>query len=302
MSSNLAVFPYHGLTSAPSTQTRIPYWSGSLASGQWWEVYQGNALDALSVIEDESIDCCMTSPPYFWLRDYGDPDQIGMEESVEEYVQSIASAMAGVQEVLKPDGLLFLNLGDTYYSGKGESQGKDNKSKKRRFGLRAVDKSGGLGIGLQRKSAIGIPWRVAIDMMQSGWVLRSTIIWHREKCLPEFVSDRPRRSYEYVFMFAKNRRYHFDREPLIEQNIDEDVWTIAPERNGAREIDTAPFPQELVQRCLAIGCRPDGVVLDPFAGSGTTLSVALSEGRSAVGIELNQDFCRYIVNQLHRLI
>ncbi len=302
MSSNLVVLPCDGLRSAPGVQRPVSDWSGSLTSGQRWEVYQGNALEKLSVIENDSIDCCVTSPPYFWLRDYGDPKQIGMEESVEEYVQSIGDVMAAVQEVLKPDGLLFLNLGDTYYSGKGESQGKDSKSKKRRFGLRAVDKSGGLGIGLQRKSVIGIPWRVAIHMIQRGWVLRSTIIWHREKCLPEFVSDRPRRSYEYVFMFAKNRRYYFDRERLIEQNIDEDVWTIAPERNGARDIDTAPFPQELVTRCLAIGCRPKGTVLDPFAGSGTTLSVALAEGHSAIGIELNHDYCRYIVNQLHCLI
>lgn len=278
------------------------FWHGSILSGQRWSVYQGDAVSTLSAFDPESFDCCMTSPPYFWLRDYGDNHQIGQEDTVEGYIKSITDVMDGVYKTLKSDGLLFLNLGDTYYSGKGESQGKDAKSKKRRFGLRAVDKSGGLGIGLQRKSSIGIPWRVAIEMMKKNWVLRSTIIWHRDKCLPENVKDRPRRSYEYVFMFAKNRKYYFNREPLESQDFDEDVWTIPPEKNNKREIDTAPYPDELVRRCLSIGCRENGKVLDPFAGSGTTLRVAINNGFSATGIELNGTFCQYIVNQLNTLI
>jgi DNA modification methylase len=162
-----------------------------------------------------------------------------------------------------------------------------------------VDKSGGLGINLQRKSAIGIPWRVAEKMCQKRWILRSSIIWHREKCLPEAVKDRPRRSYEFVFMFAKSRYYHFDRQPLIAKNIDEDVWTIParPRNNGG--IDTAPYPDELVERCIDIGCRDGGTVLDPFAGSGTTLRVALRKNRSAIGIELHPDFCAHIARELN---
>lgn len=221
-----------------------------------------------------------------------------MEDSVEGYVATISNVMLQVKRVLKSSGILFLNLGDTYYSGKGESQGVDSKSKKRRFGLRAVDKSGGLDIGYQRKSLIGIPWRVAIRMCEQGWVLRSSIIWHRDKCLPEAVKDRPRRSYEFVFMFAKERKYHFDREPLISQNIDEDVWTIPPRSKNNGKTETAPFPEELVERCLTIGCPPEGIVLDPFAGSGTTLKVALSLGHSTVGIELNPTFCKHILASL----
>jgi DNA modification methylase len=244
----------------------------------------------------------ITSPPYFWLRNYGIDGQLGLEETVEEYVSGLNKVMSGVFRVLKPDGLLFLNLGDTYYSGKGESQGTDSKSSKRRFGLRAVDKSGGLGINLQRKSAIGVPWRVAERMCSSGWILRSSIIWHREKCLPEAVKDRPRRSYEFVFMFAKGRHYHFDRRPLVAKNVDEDVWTIAarPRLNGA--LDTAPYPDELVERCLDIGCREHGVVLDPFAGSGTTMRVALEKQRSTIGIELHPDYCVHIAAQLSRTV
>jgi len=275
-------------------------WRGATSSGYTWVVKQGDAARALTSIEDESVDCTVTSPPYFWLRSYGITGQLGLEETVEDYVNALNAAMSGVFRVLKSDGLLFLNLGDTYYSGKGESQGQDSKSSKRRFGLRAVDKSGGLGINLQRKSAIGIPWRVAEKMCASGWILRSSIIWHREKCLPEPVKDRPRRSYEFVFMFAKARHYYFDRRPLIAKNVDEDVWTIParPKLNG--NLDTAPYPDELVERCIDIGCRERGTVLDPFAGSGTTLRVALAKHRSAIGIELHPDYCVHIAAELSR--
>jgi DNA modification methylase len=267
---------------------------------QSWSLFEGDALLALQKMENDSVDCIVTSPPYFWLRDYGIQGQIGLEETVDGYVDAINSIMNECQRVLKKEGTLFLNLGDTYYSGKGESQGKDAKSKKRRFGLRAVDKSGGLDIGYQRKSLIGIPWRVAIKLCQNNWVLRSSIIWHRDKCLPEAVRDRPRRSYEFIFMFAKSRHYYFDRKPLIEQNIDEDVWTIPPRSRKTGKIDTAPFPEELVERCLSIGCPEKGIVLDPFVGSGTTMRVALENGCNTIGIELSSTFCKYIINSLNK--
>ncbi|MEP7211979.1 MAG: site-specific DNA-methyltransferase [Acidobacteriota bacterium] len=274
---------------------------GMTQDGTPWSVHNGVAIDILRKFEKDSINCCVTSPPYYWLRDYGVENQIGLENTVAEYVNAIADTMDEVYRTLQPSGLLFLNLGDTYYSGKGEAQGKDRKSNKRRFGLRAVDKSGGLGIGVQRKSMIGIPWRVAIEMAQRGWILRSSIIWHRKKALPEFVRDRPRRSYEFVFMFANSRFYYFDRGPLVKDNVDEDVWTIMPRAKAANGIDTAPFPDELVERCLEIGCPPNGSVLDPFAGSGTTLRVAATSGRPATGIELNSDFCLHIVKELAKL-
>jgi DNA modification methylase len=263
-----------------------------------WELYQGDAREVLEQIPNESVNCVITSPPYFWLRDYGVEDQIGLEDTVEGYVSAIAEIMMQVQRVLRKDGTVFLNLGDTYYSGKGKSHGTDKKSKKRRFGLRAVDKSGGLDIGYERKSIIGIPWRVAIRMCEQGWVLRSSIIWHRDKCLPEYVLDRPRRSYEFVFMFAKSRKYYFNRKPLIDNNVDEDVWTIATRSKNNGKVDSAPFPEELVVRCLDIGCYPGGVVLDPFVGSGTTMQVALAKRSPAIGIELNPDFCEYILKTL----
>jgi DNA modification methylase len=295
MANNKSVTPVEDVLDAAKIEEKE--WHGKNLLNKTWSVYQGDAKKVLKNIPDESINCVVTSPPYFWLRDYGVDNQIGMEETVDGYVQAISAVMDDVQRVLQKDGLLFLNIGDTYYSGKGQSQGKDKKSNKRRFGLRAVDKSGGLDIDIQRKSVIGIPWRVAIEMTTRKWVLRSPIIWHRENCLPEHVIDRPIRSYEYIFMFAKGRRYYFNKKPLIDKKVEEDMWTItARPKNGG--LDTAPYPDELVQRCLEIGCKPGGTVLDPFLGSGTTTRVALSMGYSAIGIELNKEFCQYSVDQL----
>ena len=271
-------------------------WSG-VANGQRWTLLCGDATAAMKHVKTESVNCIITSPPYYSLRDYGVDGQIGLENTVTEYVSSLCKVMDEAYRVLCKDGVLFLNLGDTYYSGKGASHGKDSKSHKRRFGLRPVDKSGGLGINIERKSIIGIPWRVAIEMTARRWVLRAPIVWHRDKALPEFVKDRPARSYEYIFMFVKSRKYYFNKKPLIDQKIDEDVWTIVPRPSGT-EIETAPYPDELVERCIDIGCPTGGVVLDPFVGSGTTIDVAIAKDRSAIGIDINRCFCDYILKKL----
>jgi DNA modification methylase len=273
--------------------------SGCTRASAKWHVYNGDSLKVLQDLPDASFNCVITSPPYFWLRDYGVDGQIGLEENVSDYINSLCSVMDAVQRVLRNDGVLFLNLGDTYYSGKGESQGVDKKSSKRRFGLRAVDKSGGLGIGIKPKSLIGIPWRVAIEMTNRSWILRSSIIWYRKNALPEAVKDRPKRSYEHLFMFTKSRKYYFDRQALEEEE-QEDMWTIVARPKGSH-LGTAPFPDELVERCLRVGCPPEGSVLDPFAGGGTTLRVAANSGRDATGIELNPEFCQYTISELSQL-
>lgn len=275
-------------------------WVGRSA-GQAWAIYHGAAIEVLRQMPPGSVDCIITSPPYYWLRDYQAPGQIGLEDTVEQYVNALADVMLEAKRVLKPRGLAFLNIGDTFYSGKGESQGQDGKSRKRRFGLRAVDKSGGLGIGLKRKSLIGIPWRVGIELTKGGWVLRSSVIWYRKNRLPEHVQDRPSRSYEYVFIMAKSRKYDFNKRALLDRNIDDDLWTISAQPKPTDGLKTAPFPDELVERCLDIGCREGGIVLDPFVGSGTTVRVAVMSGRSGVGIDLNKDFCRYAVDSMKEL-
>ena len=273
-------------------------WCGESEDGVKWAVYNGPALDTLKELPDSSVNCVVTSPPYFWLRDYGVEGQIGMEDSISEYVLSITEIMCEVKRVLRQDGVAFFNIGDTFYSGKGESQGQDGKSKKRRFGLRAVDKSGGMGIGLQRKSLIGIPWRLATNFMENGWAVRSAIIWHRENRLPEHVHDRPGRSYEYIFLLAKARKYYFNKQPLVDKKIEEDMWTISPQPKAFGGLDTAPFPDELVKRCLEVGCPEQGVVLDPFLGSGTTIRVANQMNMSGLGIDLNREFCEYAASTL----
>ena len=277
----------------PDSNHSTTHWAGQTGEGKRWDVYLGDANTVLGTFTDNSFQCVVTSPPYYWLRDYGIDGQIGKEWKINDYVQAIADVMDQVKRVLTSDGVLFLNIGDTYYSGKGESQGVDKKSRKRRFGLRAVDAS---GLGLPMKSLIGIPWRVAIEMVDRGWVLRSSIIWDRLHSLPESVKDRPGRTYEYIFMFVKSRKYYFNQQALNGQK--DDVWTIKARPKPTPGISTAPFPDELVQKCLDVGCPHNGNVLDPFAGSGTTLRVALQTKRNATGIDLNPDFCSYMVKEL----
>ncbi|MEC4682058.1 MAG: DNA methyltransferase [Nitrospirota bacterium] len=149
---------------------------GNASNGASWHIHHGDALKVLKTLPSEYFHCVVTSPPYYWLRDYDVEGQIGHEENITDYLNAIAAVMDEIYRVLRKNGLVFLNLGDTYYSGKGKSHGDDPKSTKRRFGLRAVDKSGGLGIGLRPKSMIGIPWRVAIEIANRKWVLRSASV------------------------------------------------------------------------------------------------------------------------------
>lgn len=303
------------MTSAPlseqsqpsaSVQTAHAAWSGARlprrfaegATGEYfWRLFHGDNHHVLSKLPEASVNCVITSPPYFWQRDYGVEGQYGLESSIEGFVANLRRTFTGIRRVLVPDGLVFLNLGDTYYSAKGRPHGVDAKHRSRRLpGLRAVD---GPGLGLPRKSLIGIPWRVALGLQQDGWTLRSDIIWVRNSAIPEPTArDRPWRKYEHVFVFAKSTRYFFDREGLASE---EDVWFIEPERNSlARGTHYAPYPRELVRRCIATGCPESGIVLDPFVGGGTTMSVALECGRSAVGIDLSPDFCKHVASTLRK--
>jgi DNA modification methylase len=239
----------------------------------------------------------VTSPPYFWQRDYKVAGQIGLEPSIDGYVGSVCDTMDEVKRVLNRQGVLFLNLGDTYYSAKGKPQGHDPKHNGRRLKvLRAVDTS---GLGVPQKTLIGIPWRVALEMMSRGWILRAPIIWRRDKAIPEpNALDRPWRTYEFMFMFTKSRRYNFTRVPLKSCRV-EDVWTIESRARVGRG-HPAVFPAELVRRCLQLGNPHCGPVLDPFVGSGTVLRVALKLGMSAVGIDLNPRFCKAIIKELQK--
>ena len=282
------------LTSPSCVQTcGLTEWKGRTKAGLTWNVRRGDVSEVLSTFPADHFNCVVTSPPYYWQRDYDTAGQIGLESTIDEYVDRIASAFDAVHRVLRRDGLLFLNLGDTYYSAKGQPKGRDRKNRARRFGLRAVDAS---GLGVPRKTAIGIPWRVAVEMISRKWTLRSPIIWYREKAIPEpTAKDRPWRKYETVFMFSKSPRYYFSRDALAG---DEDIWFIPNRAKSNNGLHAAAFPDQLVQRCIQIGCPHDGIVLDPFAGSGTTLRVALQSQRRCVGIDINPNYCQYIARVL----
>jgi excisionase family DNA binding protein len=268
---------------------------GTIPSGTPWKVLTGDILDGLRALASNSVDCIVTSPPYYWQRDYEVEGQIGHESTIDAYVRSLTTAFAEARRVLAPDGVFFLNLGDTYYSAKGKPHGTDKKHNGRQMArrkLRAVD---GPGLGLPRKSLIGIPWRVAFALQADGWTLRSAAIWQRPGSMPEpTATDRPHRTYEHVFIFSKGPRYFFDRAGLAG---DEDIWQIVarPENPGAH---FAPFPKEIVERCLACGCKPGGTVLDPFVGSGTTMLVALKKGSPAIGIDLKPEYCAFIEQRI----
>jgi|GEM_PF-189192 len=266
---------------------RVRVREGNVGKGLSYRLITADVCAGLRALPRQSINAIVTSPPYFWQRDYNVEGQIGHEATVAGYVNALVDAFSEAKEVLVDNGLVFLNLGDAYYNAKGKPHGRDKKHSARQIArqkLRAVD---GPGLGLPRKSLIGLPWRVALAMQAKGWTLRSSVIWHRPNALGEpTAKDRPWRTHENVFIFSKQPRYFFNRAGL---NGEEDIWTIRarPENPYAH---CAPFPAELVERCLRCGCPPNGTVLDPFAGSGTTLVVALLSGRSAVGIELNDEY------------
>jgi DNA modification methylase len=276
--------------------TGLHSWSGHTAAEVPWELHRGDAAQVLAGLGKDRFQCAVTSPPYYWQRDYKVQGQLGLEATIQEYVDNLVKVFQALRPSLKTDGLLFLNLGDTYYSAKGMPKGDDKKNKARRFGLRAVD---GPGLGVPRKTTIGIPWRVALAMIADGWVLRSPIIWQRPAPLPEPSSkDRPWRTYETIFMFARMPRYRFNRAAL---GGDEDIWRIGNRPQSSKGLHSAAFPEELALRCIEIATTIGDEVIDPFAGTGTTLAAALRNGRSAVGIDLAPAYCEFAANRLAQL-
>ncbi|MDN3544041.1 site-specific DNA-methyltransferase [Kinneretia asaccharophila] len=250
----------------------------------------GDSLSVLKTLPSDVFNVAVTSPPYFWARDYGYEGQIGHEDELVEYVNALANIFDEVKRTLHPEGVFFLNIGDTFYSGNGQPHGQDPRCSSRQFmrkKLRAVDKS---GWDIPKKSMIGVPWKLAFEMQSRGWTLRSDIIWNRCNAFSEPTArDRPHRQYEHLFMFTKSRFYSFDRSALPE----EDVWNIPIERN-VRIDHNAAFPSELVKRCVEAASPVGGKVLDPFVGSGTTVDTALRLGRHAVGIDMSSMYLQQV--------
>jgi DNA modification methylase len=286
-------------------------------------VYLGDAAEVLAEQTAGSVQCIVTSPPYFGLRDYGVDGQLGLEASPAEYVAAMVAVFTESRRVLADDGVLWLNLGDSYASTGGRSGIGANAtvgSTIRQDETRTRPVS-----ALPSKNLLGVPWRVAFALQDAGWILRNAVIWNKPNAMPESVTDRLSTRYEHVFLFSKSRRYCFDLDPIREAPTNRKVqpsdFTKATEpwgsgtglaihtgtrlpHDGGRNpgdvwtISTSPFPgahfacmpPELARRCILAGCPEDGTVYDPFTGSGTTAMVARSLGRRFVGSELNPDY------------
>jgi len=259
-------------------------------------IHVGDCLEVLRGMDSASVQTCVTSPPYWGLRDYGVEGQLGLEKTPDEYVAKMVDVFREVRRVLRDDGTLWLNLGDSYSarSGTGYTQMATTAP------------------GLKTKDLIGIPWRVAFALQADGWYLRQDIIWHKPNPMPESVRDRCTKAHEYIFLLSKSRRYYFDSEAMKEPTVQSEsgfgnetrnrrsVWSV--NLRPYKGAHFATFPPDLIRPCVRAGCPIGGVVLDPFAGSGTTAQVAFEEGRLSVLCELNPSYVKLIEERLAPLL
>lgn len=254
------------------------------------DILIGDSRKLLKDIPDQTFQMCVTSPPYWGLRDYGIKGQIGAETMIDAYYADLVAIFREVRRTLRDDGTLWLNIGDSYTSGGRTWRDVDDKN-----GARGMDYRAPTPEGLKPKDLIGVPWRLAFALQLDGWYLRTDIVWHKPNGQPESVKDRPTRSHEYVFLFSKNERYFYDWEAMKEPTADgkgersrRTVWSINTEPYTGAHF--AAFPPELVRSCIIGGSELGSIVLDPFLGSGTTGMVALQLGRGFVGIELKKEY------------
>ncbi|MGM0843316.1 MAG: DNA-methyltransferase [Bacillota bacterium] len=265
------------------------------------EILIGDTANILKSFPEKTFQSCITSPPYWGLRDYGIDGQIGAEETIDAYIKNLVDVFREVHRVLKDDGTLWLNIGDSYTSGNRGWRDKDKKNPARAMSYRPPNPE-----GLKNKDLIGVPWKIAFALQQDGWYLRSDIIWNKPNCQPESVKDRPTRSHEYVFLLTKSEKYYYDYEAIKEPGANgklknrRTVWNI--NTKPFKEAHFAVFPPALVEPCILAGSRPDSIVLDPFFGSGTVGEVAMEKGRKCLGIELNPEYgeiARKRIDQVH---
>lgn len=292
------------------------------------KIYQGDTLQILKTWPDQFVDCVITLPPYWGLRDYGVEGQLGLEKTPEEYIEKMVEIFREVRRVLKKEGTAWINLGDSYAAG-GNGGGTE-KQDSNRGTLALKGKVKKAPPGLKPKDLVGIPWMVAFALRADGWYLRQDIIWAKPNPMPESVIDRCTKSHEYIFLMAKSQKYYFDQNALKETAITaqrpsrragwatgkdhsaiggtpfafmesglrnrRSVWTLTT--TPFPEAHFATFPEALITPMILAGCPRGGIVLDPFMGSGTTGAVAKKLGRNYLGIELNP---AYIVMAEKRL-
>ncbi len=285
----------------------------------------GDCKQNLSTFLPKTARMCVTSPPYYGLRNYGDEDrQIGQENTPEEYIQNLVEVFREVREVLTDDGTLWLNMGDSYYNyrpGKGQALVKQSVSNTKQDLPDKCAKRANKLQGLKEKDLIGIPWMLAFALRADGWYLRQDIIWHKPNPMPESVRDRCTKAHEYIFLLSKNKHYYYDNDAIKEPAKDwgtrdrtkgkyhnkgtglqphtgltksyptknkRSVWSIT--KRPYKGAHFATYPPELIEPCIKAGSQEGDCVLDPFMGSGTTAAVAKSLGRDYIGCELHEDY------------
>ena len=276
--------------------------------------------------EGVKVQTCITSPPYYGLRDYGHSGQIGLEESPEEFIDNLVDVFRHVRNILADDGVIWVNIGDSYYNyrpGKGQALVKQTVASNDQDLPQTCARRGNKLEGLKEKDLIGIPWMLAFALRADGWYLRQDIIWHKPNPMPESVRDRCTKAHEYIFLLSKSKNYYFDNEAIkydatstdnTNRNRDDTRLNNTPGRTkmgGLKKndytkankrsvwtVNTKPYkgahfavyPQELIEPCVLAGSREGDIVLDPFMGSGTTAAVAIKNGRKYLGCELNQEY------------
>ncbi len=296
------------------------------------KIYNMDCLEGLKKLPDNSINCCVTSPPYWGLRDYGVEGQIGLEKTPEEYVAKMVEVFREVKRVLRDDGTLWLNLGDSYVTSHAVGTKDDDTGWKHGAISKGYQaRAGGVGNGRKPKDLVGIPWLVAFALRADGWYLRQDIIWHKPNPMPESVKDRCTKAHEDIFLLAKSAQYYYDNEAIKEDAKPESEkrykstfytgkkeisgqgrpgnasntpgykkWTGKRNKRSVWTVTTKPFkeahfatfPPDLIKPCILAGCPKNGTVLDPFMGSGTTGMVAAMYQRNFIGFELNPEYCK----------
>jgi site-specific DNA-methyltransferase (adenine-specific) len=260
-------------------------------------ILEGDSLDVLRILPSNSVQCAITSPPYWGLRDYNIHGQIGLEPTLREFINHLVAIFNELKRVLRDDGILWLNIGDGYTSGNRGYRAADKKNPARAMNIRPDTPQ-----GLKPKDLQGIPWRLAFALQDDGWYLRSDIIWNKPNAMPESVKDRPTKSHEYVFMLTKSEQYYYDYEASKEMGLNGEnrnrrtVWNINTQ--SFQDAHFATFPPKLVEPCIRIASKPGDFILDPFFGSGTVGVVCVQTSRNYVGIELNPEYIEIAADRL----
>lgn len=274
-------------------------------------IFNMEVCEALRLLADHrmKVNCIVTSPPFYGQRDYQVKGQIGLEAHPKEFIRKLVEAFDLCGPILEDNGSMWVNLGDTYWSGKGEHKSGEVKQSARRFGLRPQDKKGD-GKLCVPKQLLLLPHRFAIGMQDRGWIVRNDNVWVKPNPIPDQVRDRCSMSHEYVFHFVKERWYYFDKN-LVGRATDSgsilpplDTWEVPPVRggsNGNGSTHRARFSEELVKIPVATTTPRRGVVLDPFAGSGTSLLFARKHGHRCIGIDIKREFCAQMVQQIREV-